>query len=104
MLNRITKTASLLITLTALTSGGIATAEGENTIGSCHRKSLSSEINSHVALSPNGDRTNCSDYYEKCDEYHCYECTVCDYGGPYCWEISKNEPTPLNLDTFTASK
>ncbi|MGL6340706.1 MAG: hypothetical protein ACRC80_16395 [Waterburya sp.] len=104
MLKNIAKTASLLITLTILTSGASATAETEKLTSSCNQNLMSSNANSYVALSPNGDQSHCTDYYEKCDEYHCYECTVCDYGGPYCWEISENKQAPQSTDTLTASK
>ena len=103
MLKRIAKTAPLLVTLTVLSTGGIATAEVDNQTSSCNQNLTSSEKN-YIALSPNGDQARCSDYYEKCDQYHCYECTICEYGGPYCWEISENKPTNPTSDTFAASK
>jgi hypothetical protein len=104
MLKNIAKAASLFIPLTISIIGSSAIAETQNLTNFCNRNLMSSEANNQIALSPNADPVQCSDYYEKCDEYHCYECTVCDYGGPYCWEISENKLTPQNTDIFTASK
>ena len=103
MLNHIAQTAYLLITLTIVTTGGLATAETEKSTNSCNQISTSLQTENYLALSPNGDPSQCSDYYEKCDEYHCYECTVCTHGGPYCWEISENKKSPQTTDVFVAN-
>jgi hypothetical protein len=85
MLKKMFKAMPVLVALTLFTTGAVA--ETEMKTGKCAKNAR--VLNSNIALSTNTD-PQCGDYYKRCDASGtCYECIVCSYGGPYCWEISE---------------
>ena len=86
MLNRVIKITPAIVALSFFTTGAVA--ETEMRVGQCLAGSGTSSVGTKDYPKPNYD-PDCGDWYKKCDSSGvCYECTICTYGGPYCWRIN----------------